>query len=1208
MDKAVRHAGCYDCNGFYGMLRSCSPRERVNPLGNAKVPLVRLGFGNAVLVAAEGKLRNIIPFAVGVLLLCAPLAGQPRTPKNLTQLPSASANRRDTSFATVSNASLLLDIYAQDGSSVDLNTFLNQTNFRPTSTWGIFQNYGVFPLGLSPSSPQVGSGPAAVLVGGHAYISFSVPSDTPLYFTCLWAAPSIGTVFMKAENAGAGYMIGANQSKTLELPYEFALSEYQVAVKLNADHPSAISPDTRARLDQAAALIQMAQNTADVQKRAIASYTALAAVMPLKEALVLDISNFSIRQSGPRGTFVLNYEGFGGWQTNNIMSHYARAGQAGFTYVLTICDWATISPQPGVYNFSALDAEVNSAIAQGYNVSISVNQSVEHMPQWMQNLPFDQLSALYYTNAKTFVDHYKNKIASIYPAAELELGRHGYSVAQLAELVKQSLTGARAAAPNMSFGLYMSASDYVGYQMNANSTADLISGWDLNAYLAKNNIKPDFIGLEMQYGTIFAPLDLQRIYEILNDFHAVAQTPIVIGETGYSSRGQDDRVPSPFYWHDGLTEQAQGDWADGFSRIALGLPFVAGLNWVHLDVDTPNQTEPELSSIVGVDLFQIDGTPKPVYYVFQNLTNSILLGEPNRFAPVIQTQSPTSAIGAVAGANIEFTASARDADGNSLTYRWSVDGVTIADSFGPTFTWSTSGVLPGVHVVALNVSDGWRAATRIWRVNIAAGKKFSVLFDETHSERTSIDLNRARQIYPQEPDLASMASLAAALAPYYQVSALTTASISAQTLSGIDVLVLAAPNAIVSAAENQAITQFVRAGGGLIFLGDSNLNPAINSLLASWNIQFDPAPLLSPQSSGCPGCFSLATFADLPGLGQASYQVGYGGSLTVSGGATVWGKTSAAEWKSTSGQPPQKPGEPNGPFNMIAIAQSGSGKIVALGDNGFYDQFFSSYPGNGALFNKILGWLTVNKNPTNTPPPAGAMPSITSVLSSGSYANAASPGSWATIFGQNLSDIGGAGRAWGGSDFQGNDLPLALNGTSVLVNGRPAAISFVSSSQLNIQIPDDLTEGPVDITVTAPAGTGTGTANLKQIAPSTFTYTVSGTNYVAAVAVDGTLIGPSGFSGARPAKPGETIEIFGTGFGAAVPKQPSGHLVNSSPLASPVVASVCGQIATVQYAGLIAPGLNQINVIIPQGVTGSCSVVLSMNGAPTQENVTMPVV
>jgi uncharacterized protein (TIGR03437 family) len=114
--------------------------------------------------------------------------------------------------------------------------------------------------------------------------------------------------------------------------------------------------------------------------------------------------------------------------------------------------------------------------------------------------------------------------------------------------------------------------------------------------------------------------------------------------------------------------------------------------------------------------------------------------------------------------------------------------------------------------------------------------------------------------------------------------------------------------------------------------------------------------------------------------------------------------------------------------------------------------------------------------------------------------------------------------------------------------------------------------------------------------------------YAAAVAVDGTLLAaPGQIPGARAANPGETVEVFGTGFGNTVPPQPAGRLVNVSPLANTVTASICGQPATVAYAGLVGPGLNQLNVVIPGSASGNCTVVLTVAGQSTQSGIVLPV-
>jgi uncharacterized protein (TIGR03437 family) len=528
--------------------------------------------------------------------------------------------------------------------------------------------------------------------------------------------------------------------------------------------------------------------------------------------------------------------------------------------------------------------------------------------------------------------------------------------------------------------------------------------------------------------------------------------------------------------------------------------------------------------------------------------------------------------------------------------------VVVPDSFGPSYYWLLPRGASGAHVVSLLVSDGFRSTQSIWHLNVVPGKKPTILFDDTHSERNTINPERALKMNPQHPEWVSFGEFATYLAPSYQVSSLTSGPITSAALGGVDVFVLAAPDAALSADENLAVKRFVDSGGSLVYMGDAWLNSPNNSLLATWGIQFDPAIILSPSASvGCPGCFPLKTFTYHHALGNnPAYAVGNAGSFAISGQAMSLGRTGAAEWRSRSGQPPQQPGEPNGPFTTIAVSGSGAGKVFALSDNGFYDQFFDAYPNNVALLSSALAWLT-----SGAGSPA---PSFTAILNSGSYTSGVSPGSWATIFGQNLSNLPAAGRSWAPSDFNGSNLPLSLSGTSVLINKRPAAVSFVSPTQLNVQVPDLSDEATVSVVVTAPAGTVAGTAILKQLAPSLFTIPLNGTAYAAAVGLDGAYIGPPGqLPGGRAAGPGEVIEIFGTGFGPGIPSQPAGMMVNAVPLSGAVSASICGQAAIVGYAGLVGPGLNQFNVAVPNVPTGPCAITLTVNGLPTQSGVVVPI-
>jgi trimeric autotransporter adhesin len=234
------------------------------------------------------------------------------------------------------------------------------------------------------------------------------------------------------------------------------------------------------------------------------------------------------------------------------------------------------------------------------------------------------------------------------------------------------------------------------------------------------------------------------------------------------------------------------------------------------------------------------------------------------------------------------------------------------------------------------------------------------------------------------------------------------------------------------------------------------------------------------------------------------------------------------------------------------------------------------------------------------------MPVVSGVVNAANFATTLSPGSWVAIFGLNLALTT---RGWNSSDFTGSGLPTALDGVSVTVGGLPAAVSYISPGQINIQCPDTAPGPAVQIQVT----TGGRVSNaFQQIVtpyePALFAFSQGGGIYVAAVHADGTLVGSSGLFGAiasRPAAPGETIELYGTGFGPTNPVIPAGILPPASePLANPVSVSIGGVQAQVRYSGVVEAGLDQINVTVPLGLTGDLPVLVSVNGVFPVRNQT----
>jgi uncharacterized protein (TIGR03437 family) len=249
--------------------------------------------------------------------------------------------------------------------------------------------------------------------------------------------------------------------------------------------------------------------------------------------------------------------------------------------------------------------------------------------------------------------------------------------------------------------------------------------------------------------------------------------------------------------------------------------------------------------------------------------------------------------------------------------------------------------------------------------------------------------------------------------------------------------------------------------------------------------------------------------------------------------------------------------------------------------------------------------------------PGGSQPIITGVVSASAFGGFASvtPGGWIEIYGSNLSpDV----RGWAGTDFQGNDAPTKLDGVSVSIDGQPAFVDFVSPNQVDVLLPSNIPTGPLQLTLTNGAATsGPFTVNVNSTEPGLLapgSFKVGANQCVVAQFIDGTYALPAGaIAGvaSRPAKPGETIIIYGVGFGAVTPAIPAGQIVGA---ANQLVASLqvsFGQTpAQVTYFGL-APnlvGVYQFNVVVPP-VPDSDVVPLSFNlgGVPGTQKLVIAV-
>lgn len=219
------------------------------------------------------------------------------------------------------------------------------------------------------------------------------------------------------------------------------------------------------------------------------------------------------------------------------------------------------------------------------------------------------------------------------------------------------------------------------------------------------------------------------------------------------------------------------------------------------------------------------------------------------------------------------------------------------------------------------------------------------------------------------------------------------------------------------------------------------------------------------------------------------------------------------------------------------------------------------------------------------------------IVNIGTYAaDGGAPGEIMAIFGDQLAAAGTLATNPGLPP-----LATTLGQTQVLVNGTPAPLYFVSSGQINFQLPYEVPLGQVtSVQVVANGKPGNlRPVNVVASVPRLLIWPGITGNYSIAVNQDYSLVLPSsitiGSYVSHPAKVGDTVTIYCTGLGETTPGAVTGAAASSTTLESIPNVSVTfgggfnGNPVTVPayFAGLTptAVGLYQVNVTIPPGIT-----------------------
>jgi uncharacterized protein (TIGR03437 family) len=299
--------------------------------------------------------------------------------------------------------------------------------------------------------------------------------------------------------------------------------------------------------------------------------------------------------------------------------------------------------------------------------------------------------------------------------------------------------------------------------------------------------------------------------------------------------------------------------------------------------------------------------------------------------------------------------------------------------------------------------------------------------------------------------------------------------------------------------------------------------------------------------------------------------------------------------------------------SALAMATGASASVIqSVGGGVTTEPSASVMPGNPnpasaniPLIHTVqLAMAGAKASQASTQPPTISPNGVVPVYST---SNTIQAGEWVSIYGTNLASQ---------TTLWNNDFPTTLGGTSVTIDGQSAYLLFVSPGQINLQVPNDTATGTVSVVVKTANGSATSTVTLSQVAPS---FGLVDTKHVAGIILRsngsgaygrGTydILGPTGNSlgyETMAAKAGDSVVLFGFGFGPTTPMVQAGQVFSgAAPMNYPLTLYINNMVVKTSFAGMSGAGLYQVNLKIPYGLgSGDVPLLAMMGGVQTQAGV-----
>jgi hypothetical protein len=279
---------------------------------------------------------------------------------------------------------------------------------------------------------------------------------------------------------------------------------------------------------------------------------------------------------------------------------------------------------------------------------------------------------------------------------------------------------------------------------------------------------------------------------------------------------------------------------------------------------------------------------------------------------------------------------------------------------------------------------GWRST------NLAGVHGINVIFDEAHSEAWTIRPELAAQMQPVHPADASYACAAELLTARAFSVAANREALDSGVLENCDLLVLAHPSdprwesttgtgsPVLTVSEQDAIHQFVRDGGGLIVLGETEQDKYgnnLNDLLARFELRLRNDTVQDYEH--CDGAPSWILGELLDG-GRGS-----GGDLLAGVSAACFYRATTIESRNGArvlARTHRSASVPAAP--LVVASQYGEGRVVVLADSDLFGDDCIGSLDHRALWLNIAHWASrrVAAASGGTAQPAGVPPGVRALI------------------------------------------------------------------------------------------------------------------------------------------------------------------------------------------------------------------------------------